>query len=490
MAVHRSVLQTSPEETFLDFFVSNLDEILRHYGNGLPAKNDVDFIVYKIDQLMSLAIRGSLLNYIDHETVELLINAYNNLEKVLNSSPSTDYKRVSVLRSGCTGRPSYDIRKEMLIYFLDAGFSQKDIACIIGVCDKTVARRIKEFDIRLEVPKYSHISDAELGAKVLEIITQYPSSGIRIVKGHLASQSINITWERVRDILWEVDPEGILNRSIKRPVINRRVYNVPGSLALWHIDGNHKLIRWGFVVHGGVDGFSRKVMFLQCNTNNRASTVFNIFHCATLEYGLPSRVRADQGTENVEVAKYMFNHPRRGPGRRSFIAGKSCHNQRIERLWRDVFSSSLYKFYCVFWYLEDSGLFDINNELHLYVLHLTFLPRINVDLHRFAEGWSDHSIRTAKNRTPNQLWILGQLQYSPNNDTNATEEDFGVDYDGPIGEILTDNINIPKINEYLDDNEKETLFSTVNIMSQSTSFGVDIFIQMLHEVQNILSQRN
>ena len=65
---------------------------------------------------------------------------------------------------------------------------------------------------------------------------------------------------RVRDTLWKADRQGIVNRSVNGPIITRRIYNVPGSLALalMHIDGNHKLIRWGFVIHGGIDGFQGK----------------------------------------------------------------------------------------------------------------------------------------------------------------------------------------------------------------------------------------
>ena len=51
------------------------------------------------------------------------------------------------------------------------------------------------------------------------------------------------------------------------------IYSVDGPNSLWHIHGNHKLIRWKVVIHGGIDGHSRTIVFIQCATNNRADTV-------------------------------------------------------------------------------------------------------------------------------------------------------------------------------------------------------------------------
>ncbi|KAG1823744.1 uncharacterized protein BJ212DRAFT_1261796, partial [Suillus subaureus] len=38
-----------------------------------------------------------------------------------------------------------------------------------------------------------------------------------------------------------------------------RKYYVKQPNALWHMDSHHKLIRWGIVVHGFINGFCRMV---------------------------------------------------------------------------------------------------------------------------------------------------------------------------------------------------------------------------------------
>ena len=159
------------------------------------------------------------------------------------------------------------------------------------------------------------------------------------------------------------------------------------------------------MIHGGIDGFSRVVVFLSCSNNNRADTVQKLFQNAINSYGLPSRIRSNKGGENVGVSMFMLSHPDRGPGRGSMIVGKSVHNQRIERLWRDLF----YQVVCLFYHIENCGVLDPDNNVHIFVLHYVFIPRINQCLNQFVQSWNAHVLSGTAGRTPMQMWIQGQL---------------------------------------------------------------------------------
>lgn len=163
---------------------------------------------------------------------------------------------------------------------------------------------------------------------------------------------------------------------------------MPWPNLLWHIDGHHSLILWGFVVHGCIYGFSRMITFLRCSTNNRAA-----FQRAVQQFGVPSCVRGDHGSENVEVARFMVQE--RGEGKGSFIAGPSTRNQRIECLWREVFRCVSFLFYAVFYSLEESGYLSVSNPQQMSILHRVFLPRINVALDEFTRA-SNLSMNRAK----------------------------------------------------------------------------------------------
>jgi len=76
------------------------------------------------------------------------------------------------------------------------------------------------------------------------------------------------------------------------------------------------------------------MVHLKCADNNRALTVLSLYTDAVHLHGLPNRARSDLGGENVNIWHYMIEQH---SSNEAVITGSSTHNERIERLWRDVY---------------------------------------------------------------------------------------------------------------------------------------------------------
>ena len=171
--------------------------------------------------------------------------------------------------------------------------------------------------------------------------------GRSLAMGYLRQFGLKVQQERIAKALVRVDPENSCLRWAA--LIKRRKYSVPGPNSLWHDDGHHSLISWGFVIHGVIDGYSREIVYLHCSTNNKKETVLKLFEEAIIAYGAPSRIRTDKGGENTLIWELMTEI--RGNERGSFLASSSVHNQRIERLSRDLWNAVC----CTFQAIEVQG---------------------------------------------------------------------------------------------------------------------------------------
>ena len=385
------------------------------------------------------------------------------------------------------GRPKYHIPKSVLVNLREMGYTWTQISEMLLVSRWTIARRVAHYELE-GLQRFTNIADDELRRIMISFINEHGNFvGFSLMYGHLKSLGLKIKQKRIKDMLRTIDPES--SRLRWALVVSRRSYSVAAPNSLWHIDGHHSLVTWGFVIHGGIDGYSRLIVMLKCSTNNHSVTVGDLFCNAIERYGIPSRVRTDHGGENVLIWQMM--EEMRGMSRGSALRGTSTQNQRIERLWRDVFRCVTCIFYYLFQSMESTGLLDRNNPLHMYILHFVFKPRINKSLDSFQSAWNCHPVRTEHQWSPERMWQNGMLHLRNQNLTavqsllhenlTLSEDDivwYGFDPGAPahdlaeLSQVLVDDINIEPI-AGVDD---------VDPLRQSDSMGIDIYCDLLNLV--------
>ena len=108
----------------------------------------------------------------------------------------------------------------------------------------------------------------------------------------------------VRQLLKIMDPQGVESRS--KHWLRRRQYRTVGPNHLWYIDGYDKLKPFEFCIHGAIDGYSRRIMWLEVGPSNNDPFVIAQYYldCVRMTGGIPKIIRADYGTENVNGLFY------------------------------------------------------------------------------------------------------------------------------------------------------------------------------------------
>ena len=98
------------------------------------------------------------------------------------------------------------------------------------------------------------------------------------------------------------------------------------------MDGNDKLKRWGLCIHGCVDGFSRKILWLVASsTNNDPLVIGNCFLQSIKKTKIvPVVLRMDKGRENIFCEDLQLFFTEKDD---SCIYAASTRNQRIESFW-------------------------------------------------------------------------------------------------------------------------------------------------------------
>ena len=251
MASTRSWVLQTIQSTISDLDGMTEDSVVSiHRAEALEWRIE---LVYR--DLIAKEMSGEL-EFAEQRALSLISEAYSRLRQFVQSiellSPSLELQPMQFL-DGSVGRPRFHISFNQLETLISTHFTVPQIAQIIGVFVSTIRRRMSEYNLSIR-STYSTMSDTDLDAVVSEIQTQFSGWGNRQVYGCLVSRGIRVQFQRVRESQRRVDPVGPIMRRLNR--VQRRRYSVQGPRHLWHMDGNHKLIR---------SVFSHVVVLFYCN---------------------------------------------------------------------------------------------------------------------------------------------------------------------------------------------------------------------------------
>ena len=331
-------------------------------------------------------------------------------------------------------------RDELIARYFQLGLQHWEILAFLMITHgiQLSLRQLKRILLSKGLRRRNDTSDMEDVLKAIEkelngsgSIVGYRGMWQRLVSDH----NLVIDKETVRHILKIVDPEGVELRSRHR--LRRRQYRGKGPNYIWHVDGYDKLKPFGFCIHGCIDGYSRRILWLDVGTTKNDPGVTAKYFLGYIRSvsGVPRIVRADNGTENVAMAAIQRFFRREAgdafAGENSFMYGKSVSNQRIEAWWGQLRRGCAGWWIAYFKDMRDNGLYCDSNVIHVECLHFCYISILQDELHRAARLWNLHRIRPSTNPEsppgrPDILYFLPEITETQDYITTVDMDDVEI----------------------------------------------------------------
>ena len=197
--------------------------------------------------------------------------------------------------------------EEAIRYYFGKNYKYNTILALlekynnISISKRTLLNKLREYGLRRRgnIVDCNHVKDCIQR----ELDGSGQMLGYRSMWRRLQSKyNVHVPRLVVQTILRDLDPEG--SRLRRTQYLRRREYLNPGPNHCWHADGYDKLKPYGFPIHGCIDGFSRKILWLEIvRTNNDPRVVGKLFvDCVKKLECCPTILRTDRGTENGIMA--------------------------------------------------------------------------------------------------------------------------------------------------------------------------------------------
>jgi hypothetical protein len=155
----------------------------------------------------------------------------------------------------------------------------------------------------------------------------------------------------IRTVYNELAPDSVLARHFQQRR-QKGEFILYGPNQLCSIDGHEKIARWGFMLYGGIDGYSRYLMWWHLGFyKSRAITTLIQYLRVVRRLGwVPRTIRADLGKEVPLLSSAHWTLVRSGYTNNDntpiafsdcFYYGRSMDNIRIESWWGQLLKSCL-----------------------------------------------------------------------------------------------------------------------------------------------------